>query len=124
MSLHITWELNLAIVAESSADCWFVAVCLQVLLGRWQAAPVAVKLLKEECTEHVGAHELASLRREAKMLQALSHPHILRFYGACFTCRPVRTRKSDSRSRHAVHASYTHSCAVVCAELYWLPACR
>ena len=64
----------------------------QVLLGRWQCSLVAVKVLKEECTQHVGSNELASLRREAEMLQALNHPNILRFFGACFTCKPVRNR--------------------------------
>ena len=64
----------------------------QVLLGRWQCSLVAVKVLKEECTQRVGSNELASLRREAEMLQALNRPNILRFFGACFTCKPVRNR--------------------------------
>ena len=63
----------------------------QVLLGRWQLSQVAVKFLKEECTQHVSSNELANLRREAEMLQALNHPAILRFYGACSTCKPVST---------------------------------
>ena len=63
----------------------------QVLLGIWQLSVVAVKVLKEECTQHVSSSELANLRREAEMLQALNHPAILRFYGACFTCKPVRS---------------------------------
>ena len=61
----------------------------QVLLGRWQLSQVAVKVLKEECMQHVSSNELANLRREAEMLQGLNHPAILRFYGACFTCKPV-----------------------------------
>ena len=61
----------------------------QVLLGRWRLSQVAVKVLKEECMQHVSSNELANLRREAEMLQALNHPAILRFYGACFTCKPV-----------------------------------
>lgn len=63
---------------------------MQVLLGRWQYALVAVKVLNEECTTHVHSTELANLQREAMMLQELSHPSILQFYGACFTCKPVR----------------------------------
>ena len=62
----------------------------QVLLGRWQLSLVAVKVLKEECVQHVSSGDLACLRREAEMLQALNHPAILRFYGACLTCKPVR----------------------------------
>ena len=69
-------------------DYWLARA--QVLLGRWQCSLVAVKVLKEECTQHVGSNELASLRREAEMLQALNFPNILRFYGACFTSKPVR----------------------------------
>ena len=65
----------------------------QVLLGRWHLSLVAVKVLKEECTQHVGSNELANLRREAQMLRALNHPAILRFYGACFTCKPVRNER-------------------------------
>ena len=61
-----------------------------MLLGRWHFTQVAVKVLKEECTRHVSSEELADLRREAEMLQALNHPAILRFYGACFTSKPVR----------------------------------
>ena len=63
-----------------------------MLLGRWQLSLVAVKVLKEECTQHVSSNELANLRQEAEMLQTLNHPAILRFYGACFTCKPVRKR--------------------------------
>ena len=64
---------------------------LQVLLGRWQLSQVAVKVLKEECTQHISSNQIANLRRETEMLQALNHPNILRFYGACLTCQPVRT---------------------------------
>ena len=34
--------------------------------------------------------EMASLQREAEMLQALNHPAIVRLYWACFTTKPVR----------------------------------
>ena len=61
-----------------------------MLLGRWQYSLVAVKVLKNECTKHVRSNELADLQREAEMLHSLNHPAILRFYGACFTCEPVR----------------------------------
>ena len=75
-------------------------VWLQVLLGRWQLSLVAVKVLKEECTQQVSSNELANLRREAEMLQALNHPNILRFYGACFTCKPVRITCLMPRAVH------------------------
>ena len=81
-----------------------------MLLGRWQFSLVAVKVLKEECTQHVSSSELANVRREAEMLQALSHPNILRFYGACFTCKPVR-----SRYFHGIKLShYTLSSRLFC----------
>ena len=73
---------------------------LQVLLGRWQLSLVAVKVLKEECTQQVSSSELVNLRREATMLQALNHPAILRFYGACFTCKPVRSVRTRCRHYH------------------------
>lgn len=63
---------------------------LQVVLGRWHSCQVAVNVLKEECMQHVSFSEIASLQREAEMLQALNHPAIVRLYGACFTSKPVR----------------------------------
>lgn len=74
---------------QPALKAW-LALRPQVLLGRWQLSLVAVKVLKEECMREVCSDELAGLRREAEMLQALNHPNILRFYGACFTCKPVR----------------------------------
>lgn len=66
-------------------------VKLQVLLGRWQGALVACKVLHESSALlDKSAAALADLRREAQMLQAMHHPNILDFFGACFDFTPVR----------------------------------
>ena len=78
----------------------------QVLLGKWRFSPVAVKVLREEITQHVGYNELADLRREAEMLQALNHPNILRFYGACFTCKPVSRIHVVTLSKECYNKQY------------------
>ena len=62
----------------------------QVLLGRWKGALVAVKVLRESTLRHANAAQLTQFQREAEMLQSLAHPNILSFYGACFSCKPVR----------------------------------
>lgn len=51
---------------------------------------MAVKVLREECTQHAGSAALADFRREAELLQSMRHPYILNFLGACFDCKPVR----------------------------------
>ena len=56
-----------------------------------------MKVLREECTQHVSFSEMASLQREAEMLQALNHPAIVRLYWACFTTKPVRYWSQMSR---------------------------
>ena len=61
-----------------------------MLLGRWRHALVAVKVLREECTQHASSAALADFRREAELLQCMRHPYILNFLGACFDCKPVR----------------------------------
>ena len=61
----------------------------QVLLGRWKCALVAVKVLRQECTQHASSAALDDLRREAEMLQAMRHPCILTLYGVCLDCQPV-----------------------------------
>ena len=74
--------------------CWCVCVnsmgWRQVVLGRWKCALVAVKLLREECTELISPAELVAFRQEAQMLQDMHHPYILNHFGACFDCKPVR----------------------------------
>ena len=65
---------------------------MQVLLGRWRHALVAVKVLREECTQHASSAALADFRREAELLQSMRHPYILNFLGACFDGKPVRAR--------------------------------
>ncbi|KAK9831310.1 hypothetical protein WJX81_001003 [Elliptochloris bilobata] len=56
----------------------------QVLLGRWRGALVAVKVLRESS---VNASALEDFRQEAATLQALRHPNVLNFYGACLECK-------------------------------------
>ena len=60
---------------------------VQVLLGRWRGAKVAVKILK--ASVQADAALLASFKEEAKMLCRLSHPNIMEFYGACLTADKV-----------------------------------
>ena len=60
------------------------------MLGRWKCALVAVKVLREECTEPISPAELEAFRQEAQMLQDMHHPYILNHYGACLDCKPVR----------------------------------
>ena len=62
-----------------------------MLLGRWKCALVAVKVLREECTQHASSAALDDFRREAELLQSMRHPYILNFLGACFNCERVRT---------------------------------
>ena len=62
-----------------------------MLLGRWKGTLVAVKVLREECTQHASSAALADFRREAELLQSMRHPYILNFLGACFNCERVRT---------------------------------
>ena len=62
-----------------------------MLLGRWKGTLVAVKVLREECTQHANLAALADFRREAELLQSMRHPYILNFLGACFNCERVRT---------------------------------
>ena len=60
------------------------------MLGRWQCALVAVKVLREECTEPISPAELEAFRQEAQILQDMHHPYILNNFGACLDCKPVR----------------------------------
>ena len=69
----------------------FLSEAAQVLLGRWKGTLVAVKVLREECTQHASSAALADFRREAELLQSMRHPYILNFLGACFNCERVRT---------------------------------
>ena len=81
----------------ASRRCWILwmqhpapLVPRQVLLGRWNCALVALKVLRPECMQHASSAALADLRREAEMLQAMHHPCILTLYGICLDCEPVR----------------------------------
>ena len=66
------------------------AILLQVMLGRWRGALVAVKVLHEIGEGGESPNALADFRREADTLRSLRHPNILNFYGACFNSRPAR----------------------------------
>lgn len=61
---------------------------VQVLLGRWRGAKVAVKILK--ASVQADAAISADFEEEADMLCRLRHPNILDFYGACLTADTVR----------------------------------
>ena len=67
---------------------------MQVLLGRWRGARVAVKILK--ASVQADAAISAGFEEEAKMLCRLRHPNILDFYGACLTADMVRVAHCGS----------------------------
>ena len=69
---------------------------VQVLLGRWRGAKVAVKVLK--ASVQADSAISANFEEEAKMLCRLRHPNILDFYGACLTSDTVRLL--NGRSMH------------------------
>ena len=94
---------------------------MQVVLGRWRCTLVAVKVLREECTQHANSAALADFRREAGLLQSMRHPYILNFLGACFNCKPVRTSSLSWCDLHncllAAYAAYASTPDRVCLHL-------
>lgn len=69
------------------------SVCpLQVLLGRWKGACVAVKVMA--ASDVADAIRVADFQQEAEMLCALRHANILDFYGACFNAHSVSCQQS------------------------------
>ena len=71
-----------------------------MLLASWKGPLVAVKVLNEDSAVlGSSAAALADLRLEAHMLQAMRHPNVLEFYGACFDCKPVWLVPCSASSR-------------------------
>ena len=88
---------------------------MQVLLGRWRGAKVAVKILK--ASVQADAAISADFEEEANMLCRLRHPNILDFYGACLTADTVRVAHCRSMEG-LVWRSLVKRCALtLCALL-------
>lgn len=66
-----------------------VSTFLQVLLGRWKGALVAVKVLRESVCINTATKE--RFREEATNLERLRHSNVLDFYGACLDGQQVST---------------------------------
>ena len=61
-------------------------MCVQVFLGRWHGALVAVKVLRSG----LGSAAEQNLRTEVCVLRALRFPNVLTFLSAYVNCMPVR----------------------------------
>ena len=51
---------------------------------------VAVKVVKQECTQHMHGPKREEYRQKAQMLEEMRSEYILKFYGACFDHKQVR----------------------------------
>ena len=69
-------------------------ILVQVLLGRWRGAKVAVKILKTSV--QADAAISANFKSEAKILCRLRHPNIMDFYGACLRADTVRLALAEA----------------------------
>ena len=63
---------------------------MQVLLGEWDDELVAVKVVRQECTQHTLDSKREEYCQKAEKLQAMTSPYIVRFHGACYDHKQVR----------------------------------
>ena len=79
---------------------------MQVLLGRWRGAKVAVKILR--AAVEADAAISANFEEEARMLCRLRHPNILEFYGACLTADAVGFVTGTKHAWMGLAVSHSH----------------
>ena len=73
-----------------------ICEALQVYKARWNGLLVAIKAMANTAQEME-----STLQREAAILQALRHPHIVKYLGLF--------RDSDDRVSHALHVLQPHA---------------
>lgn len=61
-----------------------------MLLGTWKDELVAVKVVRQECTQHVQAENREAYSCRAQKLQELKSQYIVKFHGACYDYKQVR----------------------------------
>ena len=62
-----------------------------MLLGKWKKDElVAVKVVRQECTQHTQAEKREEYCCMAQKLQGVTSQHIVKFHGACYDPKQVR----------------------------------